>query len=105
MGIYDEVTPFLHAWGQLVTFDNTTSIFELEGTEGVRVRVQNATHLRLNLIGKGIIGRTWASGKGRFEILAPMTAVETVAGEIPPAYIEEHPLSYYVGLRNQFSGE
>jgi len=36
MGTYDQVTPFLRAWGRLVTFDKTTSIFELEGTEDAR---------------------------------------------------------------------
>jgi hypothetical protein len=40
-----------------------------------------------------------------FEIIAPLTAVRVLEGEIPESYLHEYPLQHYLALRKRYTGE
>jgi hypothetical protein len=69
-----------------------TTTFEVVGSSAV-ISVNNATHLRFN---KRFFSTT-------FQILAPMTAVDVLAGDIPEKTLVEKELNYYILLRDNIS--
>jgi hypothetical protein len=86
-------TDFLEGEVQIIDFNYRVTRFILV-ENGAVVDVRNDIHIRLvdnpyNLPNK-------------FPIIAPMTAVEIVKGQIPPTYIRKYPLKHYLSLREKY---
>ena len=89
----DMTTDFLEGEVQIIDFNYRVTRFLLV-ENGAVVDVRNDIHIRMvdnpyNLPNK-------------FPIIAPMTAVEIVKGQIPPTYIRKYPLKHYLSLREKY---
>ena len=92
-GVTDMTTDFLEGEVQIIDFNYRVTRFRLV-ENGAVVDVRNDIHIRLvdnphNLPDK-------------FPIIAPMTAVEIVKGEIPATYTRKYPLKHYLSLREKY---
>lgn len=91
-------TTFFQVNVSIVSFDLETTNFRLVENNAIVV-VRNATHIRLV---KDISKTTFDA---HFEIIAPMTAVRVVEGQIPENYLHEYTLDHYLALRRLYIGE
>jgi hypothetical protein len=83
---------------KIESFDYETTHFRLV-ENGALVSVRNDTHLRL------VDDITNIPSMPYFEIIAPLTAVRVLEGEIPESYLHEYPLQHYLALRKRYTGE
>src|SRR5258706_15191158 len=91
-------TTFLQGRVAIESFDHAATCFRLvEG--GALVSVLNATHVRL------VDDPRMIADMPHFEIIAPMTAVKVLQGEIPAGYLHSSSLQRYVDLRKRYIGE
>jgi hypothetical protein len=91
--VTDMVTDFLEGEVQIIDFNFTVTKFRIVDNRAV-VDVRNDIHIRLvddpyNLPMK-------------FTIIAPMTAVDIISGQIPPSYIHKYPLKHYLLLQEKY---
>ena len=63
------------------------------------IEVPNSTHLRL------VDDLASLPSLPHFEIIAPMTAVSVIEGEVPSQCLKVRPLTYYLDLRRKYVGE
>lgn len=91
-------TAFLQGNVKIKSFDYDTTQFRLV-ENGALVSVRNDTHLRL------VEDITKIPSMLYFEIIAPMTAVEVLEGNIPESYLHEYSLEHYLALRKHYTGE
>jgi hypothetical protein len=96
--IRERITTFFKGNVKIESFDIETTKFRVVENNAV-VSVDNATHLRL------IENHSKIAAMPHFEIIAPLTAVEVIEGEIPKNYLHEFQLDYYLTLRKYYSGE
>ena len=89
----DMTIDFLEGKVQIIDFNYAVTRFSLVDNCAV-VDVRNDIHLRL-VDNPYNLPRT-------FSILAPMTAVEIVNGQIPPTYIRKYPLKHYLALKEKY---
>ena len=87
-----EKTEFFLGTVKFMSGGTQTTTFAVVGSSAV-ISVHNATHLRFN---KGFFSTT-------FQILAPMTAVDVIEGDIPETALVEKELSHYIQLRDNKS--
>jgi len=83
---------------KIESFDHETTMFRVVGNNAL-LSVRNETHLRLVEDILNIPSMPY------FEIIAPMTAVEVLEGEIPPSCLHEYSLDHYLSLRKHYIGE
>jgi len=90
----DIETEFFEGEVKIITFYDHATRFYLVGSETTVFDVRNDIHLRMveNL----------HDLPETFRILAPMTAVSIVAGEIPPDLVHHHTLQYYLDMREKY---
>ena len=93
-----ETTVFFQGNVNIVSYDYKITNFRLIENDAI-VEVLNATHLRL------VGDITKVHSMPHFEIIAPMTAVRVVEGQIPESYLHEYTLSHYLALRRHYTGE
>jgi len=86
-------TDFLEGEVQIIDFNYAVTRFRLVENGSV-VDVRNDIHIRL-VDNPYNLPRT-------FRIIAPMTAVEIVKGQIPATYIRKYPLKHYLALREKY---
>lgn len=91
-------TTFFHGNVKIESFDYETTKFRAVENNAL-VSVRNATHLRL------VEDITKIPFMPYFEIIAPMTAVEVLEGEVPTSYLQEYSLDHYLTLRKHYTGE
>ncbi len=91
-------TTFLQGNVRIESFDYDTTRFRLVENNAL-VSVRNDTHLRL------VEDITKIPNMPFFEIIAPMSAVELVEGDIPETYLHEYSLAHYLTLRKHYTGE
>jgi hypothetical protein len=91
--ITDMTTDVLEGEVQIIDFNYTVTRFRLV-ENGAVVNVRNDIHIRL-VDNPYNLPRT-------FRIIAPMTAVEIVKGQIPATYIRKYPLKHYLALREKY---
>jgi hypothetical protein len=84
---------FLEGEVRIVNFKNEWTRFHLVGSDAV-VDVRNDIHIRL-------VKNPYHFPK-TFPILAPMTAVNVLAGEVPSSFLHEYTLKYYLQLRDEY---
>ena len=89
----DLITDFFEGEVQIVDFNYATTRFRLVENDAV-VDVRNDIHIRL-------VENPYAL-PAKFPILAPMTAVKTIRGVIPPSCIRRYPLRHYIVLRQEY---
>ena len=90
-------TTFLEGKVKIESGDEQTTDFRLVGNNAL-VSVLNATHLRL------VEDLTKIATLPYFEIIAPMTAVTVLEGDIPADYLHEYSLTHYLALRKHYTG-
>ena len=88
-------TYFLDTEVQIQNSNNRNTIFKLRNNSLVSVR--NDIHLRLVNNPFNIKPNEW------FRILAPMTAVKTINGDIDNNYIKKYKLRKYIELREKYN--
>ena len=86
-------TDFLEGEVQVIDFNYQVTRFRLVKNNAV-VNVRNDIHVRL-------VDDPYNLPK-IFPIIAPMTAVDIVDGEVPTSYIRKYPLSHYIALREKY---
>ena len=86
-------TDFLETVVSIVSFDQGVTRFKLEAN-GAVVDVRSDIHIRLVENPNQL--------PPSFPILAPMTAVTVVQGEVPNTEIREYPLKHYIALREEY---
>lgn len=91
-------TTFLQGNVKIESFDYDTTNFRIIENNAL-ISVRNDTHLRF------VEDITKIPSMPYFEIIAPMTAVEVIEGEIPQNYLHEYSLSHYLALRKHYTGE
>jgi hypothetical protein len=91
-------TMFFQGDVKIDSFDNETTKFRVV-ENGALLSVRNDTHLRLV---EDIMKIPFMP---YFEIVAPMTAVEVLEGELPANCLIEHSLDHYLKLRMHYVGE
>ncbi len=91
-------TTFLQGNVNIESFDRETTQFRCVENGGL-VSVRNDTHLRL------VEDISKTTLMPHFEIIAPMTAVTVLEGEIPDTYLHEYSLAHYLALRKHYTGE
>lgn len=91
--ITDMTTDFLEGEVQIIDFKYTVTRFRLV-ENGAVVDVRNDIHIRL-IDNPDNLPRT-------FPIIAPITAVKIIKGQIPPTYIRKYPLKHYLALREKY---
>ncbi len=91
-------TTFFQGNVKIESFDYETTKFRVVKNDAL-VSVRNETHLRL------VEDISKIPTMPYFEIIAPMTAVEVLEGEIPPSYLHEYSLDHYLALRKHYTGE
>jgi len=91
-------TTFLQGNVKIESFDYDTTNFRIIENNAL-ISVRNDTHLRL------VEDITKIPSMPYFEIIAPMTAVKVIEGEIPQNYLHKYPLSHYLALRKHYIGE
>lgn len=91
-------TTFLKGNVRIESFNYDKTQFRLIENNAV-ISVLNAIHLRLVDDQKNIPAMPF------FEIIAPMTAVEVLEGDLPKSYLHEYSLEHYVTLRKHYIGE
>jgi hypothetical protein len=91
-------TAFLQGNVSIVSFDGETTNFRLVENNAIVV-VRNDTHLRL------VEDISKIPSMPHFEVIAPMTAVRVVEGQIPECYLHEYTLDHYLALRRHYIGE
>lgn len=96
--IREMITTFFKGNVKIESFDVETTKFRVVDNNAV-VLVNNATHLRL------VENHLKIAAMPYFEIIAPITAVEVIEGEIPTNYLHEFPLDHYLTLRKHYTGE
>lgn len=89
----DMTTDFLEGQVQIVDFSYQVTRFRLVENKAL-VDVRNDIHIRL-------VDDPYNLPK-TFPIIAPMTAVDIVDGEVPPSYIRKYTLKHYLSLREQY---
>jgi len=89
----DMTTDFLEGEVQIIDFNYQVTRFRLVKNNAV-VDVRNDIHIR-------IVDNPYNLPK-TFPILAPMTAVDIVDGEIPSSYIRKYTLKHYIALREKY---
>ncbi len=92
-----ETTIFFQGNVSIVNYDYETTDFRLVENNAV-VRVRNETHLRL------VEDISKLHLMPHFEIIAPMTAVKVVEGQIPESCLHEYTLNHYLALRRHYTG-
>lgn len=92
------MTSFLEGKVRIESFDYETTQFRLIKNNAL-VSVLNDTHLRLVEDIRKIPTMPY------FEIIAPMTAVEVLEGDIPETYLHKYSLAHYLTLRKHYTGE
>jgi|SaaInlV_120m_DNA_4_1040238.scaffolds.fasta_scaffold03623_3 hypothetical protein len=92
--VYSIPIGFLEAEVQLISFSDAYSKFRLKNSSIVNVR--NDIHIRLVDDPYNIKPNEY------FRIMAPMTAVKAISGDIDKNYIKIHQLSYYLNLRDGY---
>lgn len=93
----DLVTTFFQGDVTIDSFDFATTTFRVVGN-GALVSIRNDVHIRL------VEDVTKTATMPSFPVLAPMTAVEVLEGEVPENYLEERPLAYYLTIRKHYEG-
>ena len=91
-------TTFFQGNVKIESFDYETTKFWVVENNAL-VSVKNETHLRL------VEDISKIPSMPYFEIIAPMTAVEVLEGEIPANYLHEYSLDHYLTLRKHYTGE
>jgi hypothetical protein len=86
-------TDFLEGEVQIIDFNYQVTRFRIVKNNAL-VDVRNDIHIRL-------VDDPYNLPK-TFPILAPMTAVDIVDGEIPSSYIREYTLKHYIALREKY---
>ncbi len=94
--VTDREIDFLEGEVSIVDFTDYETRFRII-ENGALVDVRNDIHIRL-------VDNPFPPPK-QFKIIAPMTAVDLVDGEIPTSYIHRHSLKHYLMLRKQYHGE
>jgi hypothetical protein len=89
----DMTTDFLEGEVQIIDFNYQVTRFRLVKNNAV-VDVRNNIHIRL-------VDNPYNLPK-TFPILAPMTAVDIVDGEVPSSYIRKYTLKHYIALREKY---
>lgn len=89
----DMTTDFFEGQVQIVDFNYQVTRFQLAENKAL-VDVRNDIHIRL-------VDDPYNLPK-TFPIIAPMTAVSIVDGEVPPSYISKYTLKYYLSLKAQY---
>jgi len=92
-GIKDMTTDFLEGQVQIVDFNYQVTKYRLIENKAL-VNIRNDIHIRL-------VDDPYNLPK-TFTIIAPMTAVDIVDGEVPPSYIKKYTLKHYLSLRKQY---
>lgn len=92
-GAGDIETNFLEAEVVIISFNEDVTRFKLV-VSGAIVDVRNDIHIRL-------VDNPYQLPQS-FPILAPMTAVTLVQGQIPKSAIHQYPLKYYLSLRDEY---
>ena len=93
-----ETTVFFQVNVNIVSYDYETTNFRLVENNAI-IKVLNATHLRL------VEDISKLHLMPHFEIIAPMTAVKVVEGQIPESCLHEYTLAHYLTLRRHYTGE
>ena len=90
----DVETEFFEGEVKIIKFYDHVTRFYLVGTNTTVIDVRNDIHLRMveNL----------HDLPETFKILAPMTAVSIVAGDIPANHVHQYTLQYYLELREKY---
>lgn len=96
--VLSETTTFFQGNVSIVSFDHEITNFRLVENNAI-VAVRNDTHLRL------VKDINKLPSMPYFEIIAPMTAVRVVEGQIPENYLHEYSLAHYLTLRKYYTGE
>lgn len=91
--VTDMTTDFLEGEVQIIDFNYQVTRFRIVKNNAL-VDVRNDIHIRL-------VDDPYNLPK-TFPILAPMTAVDIVDGEIPSSYIREYTLKHYIALREKY---
>jgi hypothetical protein len=91
-------TTFFQGNVRIDSLDYETTKFRVVENNAL-VAVRNETHLRL------VEDISKIPSMACFEVIAPMTAVEVLEGEIPPTYLHEYSLDHYLALRKHYVGE
>jgi len=92
-GTGDITTQFFEGNVQLVSFNQEITRFRLVGN-GAIIDVRNDTHIRL-------IDDPYRLPP-EFPIIAPMTAVHVINGQLPKDCIKMYPLKHYLSLREKY---
>lgn len=91
-------TTFFQGNVKIESFDYETTTFRVVENNAL-LSVRNETHLRL------VDDISKIPSMPFFEIVAPMTAVEVLEGEVPSSCLHEYPLDHYLTLRKHYTGE
>lgn len=86
-------TIFFQGNVSIVSFDIDITSFKLVENNAI-VAVRNDTHIRLV--------EDPLQLPPHFEIIAPMTAVRVVEGQIPESYLHKYSLAHYLALRRHY---
>ena len=91
--VTDMMTDFLEGEVQIIDFNYQVTRFRIVKNNAL-VDVRNDIHIRL-------VDDPYNLPKA-FPILAPMTAVDVVDGEIPSSYIRKYTLKHYIALKEKY---
>ena len=91
-------TTFFQGNVKIDSFNYETTTFRVVENNAV-LSVKNDTHLRL------VEDISKIPSMPYFEIIAPMTAVEVLEGEVPSNCLHEYSLAHYLSLRKHYTGE